>query len=62
MYYDSMTFVGFNFQQDGKTVNLIDLERQTIEANIMTYGLYDWLCKSGVESHQDPKKWTKLVL
>ena len=57
-----MTFVGFNFQQDGKTVNLIDLERQTIEANIMTYGLYDWLCKSGVESHQDPKKWTKLVL
>ena len=61
MYYDSMTFVGFNFQQVGKTVNLIDLQLETIEANIMTDGLYRWMRESGVESRQDPKEWTKLV-
>ena len=56
-----MTFVGFNFQQVGKTVNLIDLQLETIEANIMTDGLYRWMRESGVESRQDPKEWTKLV-
>ena len=59
MHYDSMTFVGFNFQQVGKTVNLVGLELQTIEENIMTDGLYCWMRESGVELHQDPKTWTK---
>ena len=49
VYYDSMTFVGFNFQQVGKAVNLIDLELKTIEEDIMTDGLYRWMRESGVE-------------
>lgn len=59
VHYDSMTFVGFNFQQVGKTVNLIDLQLDTIEENIMTDGLYRWMCESGIESRQDPNQWTK---
>ena len=59
VYYDSMTFVGFNFQQVGKIVNLIDLQLETIEDNIMTDGLYRWMRESGVELRQDPKTWTK---
>ena len=59
VYYDSMTFVGFNFQQVGKVVNLIDLQMHTIEENIMTDGLYRWMRESGVESRQDPNTWTK---
>ncbi len=59
MYYDSMTFVGFNFQQVGKIVNLIDLQMHTIEENIMTDGLYRWMRESGIESRQDPQTWTK---
>ena len=59
VYYDSMTFVGFNFQQAGKVVNLIDLQMSIIEENIMTEGLYRWMRESGVESRQDPKTWTK---
>ena len=62
VYYDSMTFVGFNFQQVDKTVNLIDLQIHTIEKNIMTVGLYRWMRESGVESRQDPNTWTKSVL
>ena len=54
-----MTFVGFNFQQVGKIVNLIDLQMYTIEENIMTAGLYRWMRESGVESRQDPNTWTK---
>ena len=59
VYYDSMTFVGFNFQQVGKIVNLIDLQMHTIEENIMTDGLYRWMRESGIESRQDPQTWTK---
>ena len=59
MYYDSMTFVGFNFQQVDKIVNLIDLQMHIIEENIMTDGLYRWMHASGVESRQDPQTWTK---
>ena len=62
VYYDSMTFVGFNFRQVDKTVNLIDLQIHTIEKNIMTVGLYRWMRESGVESRQDPNTWTKSVL
>ena len=58
-YYDSMTFIGFNFQQVGKSVNLIDLQLVTIEENIMTDGLYRWMRESGVESRQNPETWTK---
>ena len=54
-----MTFVGFNFQQVGKVVNLIDLQMCIVEENIMTEGLYRWMRESGVESRQDPKTWTK---
>ena len=61
-YYDSMTFVGFIFQQAVKIVNLIDLQMRTIEENVMTVGLYRWMRESGVESHQDPTEWTKYVL
>ena len=59
MYYDSMTFVGFNFQQVGENINLIDFQMHTIEKKIMTDGLYRWMHESGVESHQDPSSWTK---
>ena len=59
VYYDSMTFVGFNFQQAGKVVNLIDLQLCIIEENIMTDGLYRWMRESGVETRQYPNEWTK---
>ena len=58
-HYDSMTFVGFNLQQVGKTVNLVDLNHQVIEERIMTEGLYRWLRQSGVEVRQDPQNWNK---
>ena len=58
MYYDSMTFVGFNFQQVCKIVYLIDLQMHTVEDNIMTAGLYR-LRESGIESHQNPQTWTR---
>ena len=60
-HYDSMTFVGFNLQQVGRTVNLVDLSHRVIEKDIMTDGLYRWLRESGVEMRQDPQSWTKYV-
>ena len=60
--YDSMTFVGFNFQQEGRTVHLVDLDHNIITENAMTDGLYRWLRDSGVKVRQDPKTWTKYVI
>ena len=57
--YDSMTFVGFNLQQVGRTVQLLDLQNQIIEPNIMSDGLYQWLRVSKVETRQDPDAWSK---
>ena len=54
-----MTFVGFNLQQVGKAVQLLDLQQQIIEPNIMSDGLYRWLRESKVDTRQDPDAWTK---
>lgn len=54
-----MTFVGFNLQQVGKTVQLLDLQHQIIEPNIMSDGLYRWLRENNVDTRQDPDEWSK---
>ena len=59
--YDSMTFIGFNLQQVGKTVNLLSLNNVVIEDSIMGEGLYHWLEKNGVEMRQNPHTWQKFV-
>ena len=59
--YNSMTFIGFNLQQVGKTVNLLSLNNDTIENGIMREGLYHWLKHNGVEMRQNPHTWKKFV-
>ena len=54
-----MTFVGFNFRQTGRSVQLLDLRKGIIEENIMSDGLYRWLRESKVDTRQDPDSWTK---
>ena len=59
VHYDSMTFVGFNFQQVGKSVQLLDLRNRIIEANIMNDGLYRWLRENKVDTRQNPDTLNK---
>lgn len=59
LYYNSMTFVGFNFKPQERHVDLLDLQDKIIVPNIMSDSLYDWMKQSGVETRQDPDKWSK---